>query len=140
MIDGYHLCAMRVFKRVQRNVFLLSALETILEGVPFSQDIWDRQLNHAKSSLLAANPLNCINMMDEEPGESMLAVSAPPGMTKWEWAGAGVRLLHCMALPLHPCAVERPSCSSACSMPVQITCVNRVVCMLCFLSQHYRQR
>lgn len=65
MIDGYHLCAMRLFVNVPRNVLLLSALETILEGVPFSQDIWDRQLNHAKSSLLAANPLNCINM-DEE--------------------------------------------------------------------------
>jgi hypothetical protein len=65
VIDGHHLCAMRLFIKVPRNVLLLSALETILEGVPFSQDIWDRQLNHVKSSLLAANPLDCINMNEE---------------------------------------------------------------------------
>mgnify|MGYP001811096772 CR=1 FL=1 len=64
MIDGYHLCSMHLFLRVPRNVFLLSALETIIEGVPFSQDIWDRQLNHVKSSLQAANPHGRI--MDEE--------------------------------------------------------------------------
>lgn len=56
MIDGHHLCSMRLFLRVPRNVLLLSALETIIEGVPFSQDIWDRHLNHVKTITPGGQP------------------------------------------------------------------------------------